>query len=330
MKRRIVNRALLGTLVAALMGPLSPVASAESNWPNGQPVRMVVGFAPGGPTDTVARVIAQQLGSQIGSSIVVVNKPGANGNIAADYVAKAPADGYTFLYNSSSLAVSPAIYSKLPFDLDKDFTYVAATVAMPSVLVVPGDSPAKDFAGWVQLLKEKGRKLNFGTPGVGNSSHLGMEVILEGLGLEATHVPYKGSSEARRALLSGETHFQIDSINTALPLIKEGRIRAVAVLSSKRAVDLPDVPTVSESGVPGFEMDTWQGVAAPAGTPTEVVERMSSELARAIDSPDVKRILAGQGAFSISSTPAEYAEFVAKERDRYIEIVREMEITPGH
>lgn len=328
MKRRQIHQAAVGAIIAAIGGSFSAQALAQSNWPTGQPIRMIVGFAPGGPTDIVARVIAQRLGKLLDAPVVVVNRPGANGNIAADTVAKSRPDGYTFLYNSSSLTLSPAIYARLPFDLNKDFSYVAGTVAMPSVLVTSANSHAQDFAGWLQYVKRPGPRPNYGTPGVGNSSHLAMEMILKSFGAQAVHIPYKGSAEARTALLSGEIQFQIDSINAALPLIKSGRLRALAVLSSKRAVDLPNVPTVAESGLPGFEIDTWQGVAAPANTPAAIVNRMSAELALAIASPDVKKILMEQGAYSISSTPDEYAKFVRKETDRYAQVVKEIGLTP--
>lgn len=328
MKRRAFAGFSWGILNGVLAFGCSNVAMAQPEWPGAQPIRLMVGFASGGPTDVVARVIAQRLGTQLGTSVVVINRPGANGNIAADQVVKSKPDGFTFLYNSSSLTLSPSIYKQVPFDLSKDFAYVAGTVAMPSVLVVRGDLPVKDFPEWLKYVQSQGSKVNYGSPGTGNSAHLATEVILKTFNATATHVPYKGSSEARTALLAGDTQFQVDSMNSVLPLIKSGRLRAIAVLSAKRSVDLPDTPTIAESGIPGFAIDTWQGVAAPANTPAAIVNRMSTELARAIASPEVGTILREQGAFSISSKPEEYANFVQQESARFAKIVRDLGLTP--
>ncbi|NBQ89306.1 MAG: tripartite tricarboxylate transporter substrate binding protein, partial [Betaproteobacteria bacterium] len=244
------RRAWLGAAAAvSTLGSLalcSPAAHAQASYPD-KPIRMVIAFPPGGPTDLVARVLAQKLAEQMGQSVVVDNKPGANGNIAAELVAKAPADGYTLFYNTSAVALSPALYKKLGYDVRADFAPVALTAVIPLVLAVHPSVPANSVAEFIAHLKANPGKLSYGSAGNGNITHLGAYLMLQSQGLTAVHVPYKGSAPALTDAVAGQTQFLTDTINSALPFIREKRLRALAVTSLQRSPVLPEVPTLNES-----------------------------------------------------------------------------------
>ena len=288
------RRALALTLAAGAAAALPAAASAQAAWPD-KPIRMVLPFPPGGPTDLVARVLAAKLAEQLGQQVIVDNKPGANGNIAGDLVAKAPADGYTLLYNTSSIALSTALYKKLPFDVKTDFAPVALTAVIPLVLAVHPSVPAKTLPEFLKHVKANAAKLSYGSAGNGNITHLGAYLLLQRHGLTVSHVPYKGSAPALIDLASGQTQFMTDTVNSALPFIKDGRLRAIAVTSAQRTFVLPDVPTVAEQGVKGFEVGAWQGLLVPAKTPPAVVQRLNAEVNKALQATDVKARLAVQG-----------------------------------
>lgn len=319
----------IGFIIAALVAAqwCCGIVQAQEGWPSGKPIRLVVGFAPGGPADLVARVLAKQLSGQLQSPVLVENHAGANANIAANLVAKSAPDGYTFLFNTSSLAISPALYRNLPFDPAKDLIPVASAAVLPLVLVVEASSPVNTFKEWVAYLKANPAKYNYGSPGAGNLAHLGMVMLLQANGLEATHVPYKGSSEALAALLGKNTQFQLDSVNSVLALIRAGRVKPIAVVSLNRAPILPEVPTVSESGMPEFELTAWQGVMAPAKTPIAIVERFNAEIAKAMDQPEMKTTLAAQGAVFIARSPGQYANYFQSEVQRYQKVVKVVGLT---
>lgn len=304
------------TALAATMAALSVPARAQADWP-ARPIVLVVGFAAGGPNDLVARQLAQRLSEQLRQQVVVENKPGANGNIAAMMVARAPADGYTLLYNSSSLALSPALYPRKVVEPLAELTPVNGTASLPLVCVVANDFPAEGYRDWVTRVRSNPGKFNYGSPGPGNLAHVVPAMILKANGLSAVHAPYKGSSEALQGLLSGVTHFQFDSVNSPLPLIKGGKLKPLFVTSAQRSPALPNVPTLAESGAPNFDMAAWQGVMAPAGTPSGTVARIAEEIARAMNHPELKSALAAQGAYVISSTPQRYGAFIAEQLAAY-------------
>ena len=312
MKRTITRRTALGATFAALALP----GRAQSDWPS-RPIILVVGFAPGGPNDLVARQLAQRLGDQLKQQVVVENKPGANGNIAASLVARAAADGHTFLYNSSSLALSPALYPKKVVEPLAELTPVNGTASLPLVCVVAADFPASNYQQWAALVRANPGKYNYGSPGPGNLAHVVPAMLLKANGLNAVHTPYKGSSEALQGLVSGATHFQFDSVNSPMTLIKGGRLKALFVTSAQRSPALPNVPTLAESGTPNFDMGAWQGVMAPAGTPVAIVQRMAEEISRAMNNPELKAALASQGAYVIASTPQRYGAFIAEQMASY-------------
>lgn len=316
-----IRRTLLKLAAIGLAAGAAPALHAQTAWPT-QPVRMVIPFPPGGPTDLVGRVIAQALSEQLGQNVIVENKPGANANIAAELVARAPADGYTFMYNTSSLALSAVLYSKLNYDALKDFAPVALTAVVPMVLVVHPSVPAKTVPEFIDLLKKNPGKMVYGSAGNGNVTHLGAFQFLQANGLSATHVPYKGSSPALVDLAGGQTQFMTDTINSALPYIRDGRMRALAVTSATRSPVLPDVPTLQESGMAGFEVGAWQGVVMPAKTPPEIVNKLNAEITKALKNPTVLEKLAAQGAQPLGSTPEQYGAYLRSEIQRWGEVAK--------
>jgi tripartite-type tricarboxylate transporter receptor subunit TctC len=316
----MTRRAVAGLI---LMPAVARMAAAQEQWPS-RPVQLVVGFAPGGPNDLVARLLAQRLTEQLGRPVLVENRPGANGNIAAASVARAAPDGHTLLYNSSSLGLSAALQRNLPFDPLRDLAPVNGTATLPLVLVVEDGFPARDFAGWAAAVRARPGHYNYGSPGVGNLAHIGMALVLKANGLEATHVPYRGSSEALTALLGGSTQFQLDSVNSPLGQIRAGRLRPLVVTSRRRSAVLPEVPTLAESGLAGVDISGWQGVMAPAGTPAPVVQRLGEEIARAMAGGEAQAALAAQGAYAIASSPAQYGAFLASEIARFKAVAEQL------
>lgn len=315
------RRTLLATAIV-LSTLTSGLANAQANYPD-KPIRMVIAFPPGGPTDLVARVLAQKLTEQMGQPVVVDNKPGANGNIAADLVAKAPSDGYTVFYNTSAVALSPALYKKMSYDVRTDFAPVALTAVIPLVLAVHPSLPVNTVQEFVQYAKANPDKLTYGSAGNGNITHLGAHLILQDKGLSAVHAPYKGSAPALTDLVAGQTQFITDTINSALPFIKEKRLKALAVTSLKRTSVLPDVPTLNETIMPGFEVGAWQGVLVPSKTSPEIIKRLNTELNKALASADVRAKLAVQGAEPLGSTSVEYGNYIKSELDRWNRVVKQ-------
>ena len=311
--------------LALSLSLIAPMAHAQSDWP-AKPITLMLGFAPGGPNDIVARAMSLRLSEILKQQVIVDNRPGANGNIAASSVARAAPDGYTFLYNSSSLALSPALYRKSLINPLHDLTPVNGTATLPLVCVVDASFQATNFREWAAQLKAHPGKFNYGSPGTGNLAHVAAAMVLKANGLSAVHAPYKGSSEALQGLLSGATHFQFDSVNSPLALIRSGKLKALFVTSSERSPVLPDVPTLAQSGSPNVEASGWQGVMAPAKTPPAIVQRMAAEIARVMNSAEMKASLAAQGAYPISTTPERYAAFFAEEMDRFKKTVDELDI----
>jgi tripartite-type tricarboxylate transporter receptor subunit TctC len=263
----------------------------------------------------------------MGQQVVIDNKPGANGNIAAELVAKAPADGYTLLYNTSSIALSATLYKKLNYDVKTDFAPIALTAVIPLVLMVHPSVPVNNLQEFVQHVKANPGKVSYGSAGNGNITHLGAYLLLQQKGLQANHIPYKGSIPALTDLVGGQTQFMTDTVNSALPFIKDNKLRAIAVTSLKRTQVLPQIPTLHELGMPQFEVGAWQGILAPAKTPADVVARLNAELNKALSAPDVKAKLAVQGADPLGSSPAEYGLYIRSEIDRFANVIRQSGVT---
>lgn len=315
-----MKKALLAASLAALA--LGGAATAQAAWPD-RPITMVVPFPPGGPTDLVARVLAKQLTGQLGQTVVVENKGGANGNIGMQYAAAAKPDGYTVLYNTSSIALSPNLYRSLAFDPVKDFTPVSSTAVIPLVLLVHPSVPARDAQGFVDYARQHPGKLSYGSAGAGNVTHLGALLLLRSLNIDAVHVPYRGSAPAMTDLVGGQVQVMTNTLNDSLGFIREGKLRALAVTSRARSEQLPEVPTVAETVVPGFEMGAWQGVVVPAGTPEAVVGKLNAEIRRALQSDEMQKQLKAQGAQALGSTPQEYGAYIRGEIQRWGAVIKE-------
>ena len=313
----IHRRKVLGSAIGLLAATTANLSWAQNEaWPT-KPIQLILGFPPGGPNDLVARALALRLSEQLKQQVVVENRAGANGNIAAAAVARAAPDGQTFLYNSSALALSSVLYTKNQIDPRKDLLPVNGTAALPLVLIVEASFPASNFREWAAQVRANPGKFNYGSPGAGNLAHVAVAMILQANGLDAVHAPYKGSSEALQGLIGGSTQFQLDSINSPLALIKSGRIKPLFVTSSQRSPVLPEVQTLVEGGSSPIDASAWQGVMAPSKTPLNIVQRMATEITKAMASPEMKSALAAQGAYSIATTPERYNTFFLEEIDRY-------------
>lgn len=314
------RRAFLALCGAALAMP----ALAQSGFPS-RPVRLVVAFPPGGPTDVVARILATRMAQELGQPMVVENRGGANGNIAAEAVAKADPDGYTVLYNTSSIAISRALYRSLPYDLLRDLKPVALTAASPMALVVNPQTPPRDPAGFIAWVKANPGKLSYSSGGVGNISHLVSFLLLRHIGGEAVHVPYRGTAAALTDTAAGNVQFTCDTVVTTLPVIQDNRVRPIAVSSLERSPLLPNVPTMAESGLTpaGFDLGAWQGILAPARTPPEAIARLNRAVNATLADADIRARLAQQGARPTGGSPADYARYLGSEVELWTRVVRE-------
>ena len=292
------------------------------SWPT-KPVRMIIAFPPGGPTDLVSRVLAQKLSEQLGQQVIVDNKPGAGGNIAAELAARAAPDGYTIFYNTSAIVIGPALYGKVNYDTLKDFAPVLLTASVPMVLVVNPQLPARSVKEFVDLAKTRSGALNYSSSGTGTITHLASAMMSTQTGIQTQHIPYKGSAPGLVDLASGQTQFMIDTINTVLPYVRDNRLRGLAETSAKRSPLLPDLPTLAEAGISGFEAAAWQGIVVPTGTPNEIVQKLNAEVNKALTHPDIRSRLAAQGADILGGTPAEYATYLRSEMPRWAKAVKD-------
>lgn len=287
-------------------------------------IRVVVPFPPGGGTDIIAREITQKVAANTGWSIVIDNKPGAGGNLGIDAVAKAAPDGYTIgLGQSSNLAVNPTLYSKLPYDSVKDLAPIGVVASAPLLVVVAADSPLKSFNELMAASKAKPGGLNFAYSGNGTVAHLSGVMLQNQAGVKWTLVPYKGAAQAATDLVGGQVQLYISSVPTLIGHVRGGKMRALAITSSKRGDDLPEVPTVAESGVRGFEAVTWFGFVAPANTPKEIVSRLNAEIAKALQAPDVRKKLSDQGADILGGSPEQFGSLIKTDIARWAPVVKE-------
>jgi tripartite-type tricarboxylate transporter receptor subunit TctC len=294
--------------------------AAAQNYPT-HPIRLVVPQSPGGSTDQVARPLALKLGEALGQPVIVENRAGAGSVIGTDIVAKAAPDGYTLLVVAASFTISPSLYKQLPYDAGRDFAPVTLLSSFPNVLVVHPGLPVASVAELISWLKKNPGKANYSSSGIGTGTHLSMELLKHLTGTDLTHVPYKGGAPSVSALLAGEVQVTLATISTALPHVKTGRLRALAVTSRRRVGALPDVPTLDESGVPGYEYASWIGLLAPAKTPRAIVERLGAEAARAARTPEMKAILALEGAEPVGNSPDEFAAVIRAELERWSKLV---------
>ena len=314
-------------LCALVFGAQSAACAAA--YPE-KPIRWILGFAPGGAPDNIARVVSQQLTQQIGQTVVLDNRAGANGIVAAELVAKAAPDGYTLLVTSASFAVNPSVQKKLPFDAIKSFSPVTNLCSSPGMLLLVNASyPAQTVQQLIEMAKKPGARLAYGSSGVGNATHLASELFNARAGVKLTHVPYKGGGLVANALLSNEIQVMFTNPATIIAQVKAGRVRALAYNSATRSPLLPEVPTMAEAGVQGMEMDPgWYGVFAPAATPAGIVAKLHAEIRKALDVPNVRERLAALGVDPVGNTPAEFRQFVGNAIKRAAELTRLAGIVP--
>ena len=287
-----------------------------------RPVRMIVPFPPGGATDLLARVVAQKLGESLGQQVVVDNRPGAGGTIGSRLMLDAQADGYTILTSTvSTHAIGPHLYAKPPYDPVRDFAAITQLTSTPSVLYVTAALPANSIKELIALAKAKPGQLNYGSSGVGTQFHLSGEMLKLLTGIQIVHVPYKGTALVYPDLFSGQVSMLFDTLSVGMPFVKAGRIKALGVTSSKRAAVLPDVPTIAEAGVAGYNADLWFGVWGPAKLPRDITDRLAADTAKLLAQPDVRERLLAQGMDPIGSTPAQFAGFVHREFDQWGKVV---------
>ena len=315
------RRTLLIALVA-LCGAVQAQQLATA-YPH-KPVKLVVPYAAGGSTDQLARAVADQLGRALGQPVVVENKPGGNTIVAAEHVAKSPADGYTlFMGSSASLAVNPLLYSQLPYDPKADFAGISMLAASPLILVVPQELPVKSVAEFIAYAKAKPGSMNYASVGNGNPLHLAGELFKVSAGIDMTHVPYNGSSPALTALIGNQVQAMFDVVLTSNPHIKSGKLRALGVTGSKRIPLLPEVPTVSEAGLPGYEAGIWFAMVAPKATAPAIVQRLNQELTKILKLPEMRARFDALALELLPTSPEEVAAYAAKEQGRWAKLIKE-------
>ena len=318
---RIAYASLFATLCVL---PAAPAAAADT-YPQ-RPIRLIVPFAPGGGTDINARILSDPIGKALGQTVVVDNRPGAGSSIGADIAAKSVPDGHTLLLGTISLTINPAVYKKLPFDAQRDLVPITRVSDQPSIVVVHPSLPARTFKDFIALARSQPGKLTFGSAGHGTGSHLATTLLMLNINAEAVHVPFKGTGPALTALLSSEITVYMSTFASALPHIKSERLRPYAVTTTYRAGPLPDVPTLAESGIPGFEYAAWYGLFAPAGTPRHIITKVHKATVAALELPMVKRLYAEQGLNAKPTTPVQFAEYMASEKKKWASVVRRANI----
>ncbi len=319
------GKLLLAGAVASLH---SAAALAQAPRYPVKPIKMVVGYAPGGGSDIMGRLIAQQISEAVGQQVIVENRAGAAQNIAAEYVAKSPNDGYTLFLSSAALGINVSLYPKLNYDPVKDFTPIAVFATSPNLLMVHPSYPAKTVKEFIAVARKNPGKLNFSSSGSGSSQHLAGELLKIRIGVDMTHIPYKGSAPSMTALASGEVDFSFNNIPAAQPLMIPGRVRALGITSEKRSPLLPELPTMIEGGLPGFVTQTWYGVLSPAATPPEIVNMLNGIVVKAVQKPDFRARLAQTGADTITETPEYFRKMLNEEIARWAVVVKASKAKP--
>ena len=311
--------------IVALLASTTAIAQPAA-YPT-KPIRIVVAYTPAGATDILARTIGQKLTEAWGQAVIIDNRPGANGNIGTEYAAKATPDGYTLLMvTAGTHGINPGLYRKLGFDAVKDFAPVSLVAMVPNVFVVNNGVPSKDLKEFIAYAKANQGKLNYGSPGNGSTAHLSMELFKSMTGIQMVHVPYKGSAGVLADLIGGQIVVTMDNMPPYVPQVKAGKIRALAVSPARRSPALPDVPTVAEAGVPGYDSGAWFGLVAPANTPKDLVDKLSRETARILKLPDVSARLADLGAEAVGSTPEQFSAHIKAEIAKWAKVIRDANV----
>ncbi len=322
---RTLHRIARRTLLAAALAVAAGGAYAQA-YPS-KPIRWIVPFPPGGSTDLLARVVGQKLTEAWGQQVIVENKGGAGGTLGAAEVARAPADGYTLLMGAIHHTIATSVYPKLPYDFQRDFAPITVVAIVPNVLVVNPSVPANSTKELIAYAKANPGKLSYGSAGMGTAHHLIGEQFNLQAGVNILHVPYKGSSPAVADLIGGQVQLMYDTVASCLPHIKSGKLRPLAVATAKRSAALPDVPTIAESALPGFEVTTWFGALAPAKTPNEIVVKLNAEIVKILAMPDVRKRLLEAGAEPVGNSPGEMAAQIKRETEGFAKIVKQAKIT---
>ena len=298
------------------------VHAQDAPYPN-RPVRIIAPFQPGGGTDLLARLIAQKLTESMGVTFIVENRPGAGGVVGADVVAKARPDGYTLITVSASHSINPSIYKKLPYDTLRDFAPISVLAGGPGLLVVHPSMPVKSVKEFIAFAKARPGLISYASAGIGTPPHLGVELFKTMAGIDLTHIPYKGNGHAYADLLSGQVPVMMPNVSTGMQYVKSGRLRALAVTSSHRTRIAPELPTVHESGVPGFELNSWYGTLTTAGTPAAIVNRLQTEIAKALQAGDLREKLVTQGMEPAATTSAEFAALITSEIAKWAQVAKQ-------
>lgn len=320
--QRFKRRVLQCTLVALTAAVLSPVATfAQSGYPN-KTVRIVVPYPPGGTNDTIVRLVAQRLGEKTGQPFIVENKPGASGNLGAEVVARSPADGYTLLLVTMGHTIHPSLYTNLRYDIRKDLAPVTLLSKGPALLMVNPKLKINTLQDLIARAKAKPGELNFSSAGNGSSTHLATELLSSEAGIRMTHIPFNGSAPAMMDVIAGNSQVVMDLMFSAMPQVTGGKLKAIAITGLKRSPLLPDVPTVAESGVPGFDVEIWNGLMAPAGTPRPVIDRLNGRLREVLGSAEMQKRLQDQGFEAAGGTPEQFGALIASDLSRWAKVVK--------
>jgi len=318
---KLSKRHLLTTALAALAAWATSGPATAQAFPS-KPIKIVVPYTPGGPTDIPARLVGQKLSEILGQPVIIENKPGAGGNIGADAVAKASADGYTLLLVTTGHAINPALYPKLAYDLTKDLVPVSQLTSSPMVVTVNPGLGVNSIKDLIALAKAKPGTLNFGSAGNGSSTHLAPELFSMMAGIKMNHIPYKGSAPALADVMAGNSQVAFDFMTSAMPFVRSGKLKGLATTGATRSPAAQDLPTVAEAGVPGFEVVGWNGVMAPAGTPPDVIAKLNAAIKQALATPEVSERLTGLGANVVWNTPADFGAFVKAEVAKWDKVVK--------
>ena len=313
---KLIRIALMAGVLAVL-----PLPSGAQSYPT-KPIRFIVPFAPGGGTDIVARIVALQLNEALGQPVVVDNRGGAGSTLGTDLAAKAPADGYTLLLGNISLAFNASLYTKLPFNALKDLAPVTLVAVQPNIMVINPGLPAKSLKEFIGLARAQPGRFTFASAGMGSGTHLAAELLKLDLKIDVLHVPYKGTGPALTDLIGGQVHMMLSTFASALPHVRSGRLRALGVTSAKRSPAAPDVPTLIEAGVPGYDYSTWYGLLVPAGTPRAVIDKLNRTTRKLLAADDMKHKLDAQGLEPLGNTPAKFAAYLKSETDKWEKVVR--------
>jgi tripartite-type tricarboxylate transporter receptor subunit TctC len=311
---------LLRILACGVLAAPVPVIAADA-YPT-KPVRMIVAVPPGGPADILARLVGPKLTEALGQTVVIDNRPGANGNIAYETTARAVADGYTFVLVAAGVVINPILYREVRYDPVRDFAPITLGISVPNILIVHPSVPAASVSELVALAKSRPGKLAFASAGNGTSGHLALELFKLRSGMDAVHVPYKGGGPALAELLAGQVQALFSLALAATPQIKAGRVRALAITSGKRSAVAPELPTVAESGFPGYEVVGWFGWLAPARTPREIVTRLHAEIVKALNVPEVRERLLSQSSEPVGNSPQAFGAFIRSERDKWADVIK--------